>query len=270
MKNTVKFQGNDIYFFEVINNKIIINDNYQGVLILNNEFEIIKNIYLMEDLIIDVCFKKESRILLICYEKECIIYLDIENDIKEIMFMEGINNYNFFMLYEWNNYNIILSTYENDFLNLDIKEEKLEFLNSNSREVYRIKREYSKLRELKIYKIFIEIKRAVIEEYDIIKLIKYKEDIKYISSIEKENFHDFECFNDCLIGISENKVSVLSCGNKKDYYPKKGYYFLRGKVINIEKESYLVLLSSSKNDITDTMIERYILRSNECYHSKMQ
>ena len=33
----INFDENDIYFLEVVGNKIIVNDNYSGVLILNSD-----------------------------------------------------------------------------------------------------------------------------------------------------------------------------------------------------------------------------------------
>ena len=49
MESSKDFTNNDIYFMEVVSDKIIINDNYDGVLILDSELNIIKRIKLLDD-----------------------------------------------------------------------------------------------------------------------------------------------------------------------------------------------------------------------------
>lgn len=89
----------------------------------------------------------ESKILFLCYENQCVIYLDIKNNVKKIMDIEDIDNYNFYMLYEWNGENIILSTYENNFLELNIREGSLKILDPDCNNAYKIRQDYYKLRK---------------------------------------------------------------------------------------------------------------------------
>ena len=42
MKIENQYSNNDIYFIETVQDKIIINDNYEGVIILDSHLDIIK------------------------------------------------------------------------------------------------------------------------------------------------------------------------------------------------------------------------------------
>ena len=70
------FIDNDIYFMVSIGNTIIINNNYEGVFILDPELHVIKEENLLEDLVISDCFvnHKTKEVMLYAYENHCFIY----------------------------------------------------------------------------------------------------------------------------------------------------------------------------------------------------
>ena len=78
LQSLKKFTNNDIYFMEVVEEKIIINDNYDGVLILDSDLNILKSIRLLEELSIDTSFLNNQQIVLYCYENQCLIYINID------------------------------------------------------------------------------------------------------------------------------------------------------------------------------------------------
>ncbi len=71
--------NNNIYFLDVISNKIIINDNYDGIIILDELLNEIKNIKLIDQLIIETSFIKGSDIILFDYESQRFIYLNTKS-----------------------------------------------------------------------------------------------------------------------------------------------------------------------------------------------
>lgn len=67
---------NDIYFMETVADKVIVNDNYQGIMILDNHLNLNKCLKLIDHLVIDMSFVKKEEILLVCYENQCMIHID--------------------------------------------------------------------------------------------------------------------------------------------------------------------------------------------------
>ena len=59
----VELLNNDAYFMEVVNNMIVVNDNYKGLIIFNSELRQIKKIELIEELTIYTSFKNGNEIL---------------------------------------------------------------------------------------------------------------------------------------------------------------------------------------------------------------
>ncbi len=96
------FTNNDIYFIEVVSDQIIINDNYDGIFILDSDCNIIKRLKLLDDLTIDVSFIKDREIVLYCYENRCLIHIDIDSYSYNIIFLStDMKDIIFLSLYEW-------------------------------------------------------------------------------------------------------------------------------------------------------------------------
>ena len=68
---------NDMYFFRIVDKTIIINDNYSGVLILNENFAILKTLKLLEGIVIYSSYVNSinKEILLYCPDNEAIVYM---------------------------------------------------------------------------------------------------------------------------------------------------------------------------------------------------
>ena len=50
MKKRKILSGNDTYFLAVTADKIIVNDNYQGLIILNSDLEVIRYLKIIDEL----------------------------------------------------------------------------------------------------------------------------------------------------------------------------------------------------------------------------
>ncbi|NYC30620.1 hypothetical protein [Clostridium saccharobutylicum] len=126
MKKQIKeFIKNDIYFMEVLSDKIIINDNYNGILVFDKNLELIKKLEIFEDITIYYSFVNNigGEILLFCPNNECIVYINIETYEYEVIYLKnGLENLIFSNLYEWNDNGLILSTYNGEFYSVCIDE----------------------------------------------------------------------------------------------------------------------------------------------------
>ena len=57
----VELLNNDAYFMEIVNNMIVVNDNYKELIIFNSELRQIKKIELIEELTIYTSFKNGNE-----------------------------------------------------------------------------------------------------------------------------------------------------------------------------------------------------------------
>ncbi|MEG0856830.1 MAG: hypothetical protein RSG52_10190 [Terrisporobacter sp.] len=74
-----KIEDNDVYYFRIYKNFIIINNNYEGVKFLNSELKVIKNIYVINDLHIHSDCFVDNKLILHCSENNCLAYIDIKD-----------------------------------------------------------------------------------------------------------------------------------------------------------------------------------------------
>lgn len=266
MESSKDFTNNDIYFMEVVSDKIIINDNYDGVLILDSELNIIKRIKLLDDLMIYLSFIKENEIILYCYENQCLIYINIDSYAYDIILLDAdLNERIFLPFYEWvDNDLILLADSGNIFVHVNLLDNKAQIIQKNTIEKFQVSiyDDWNKLNKFLMYKVYPNRYHAVIKSKNVIMLMNYKNDTESVLKIVPIKFHDIEvATTNCAAQISESEISVMYGGKNVVLYPKDQYYrFLRGKFITIDKTDYLLLLLSSNFDSTNAKIEKYPLK----------
>ena len=219
----VELLNNDAYFMEIVNNMIVVNDNYKGLIIFDSELRQIKKIELIEELAIYTSFKNGNEILLFCPDNGCFIYVNIELNKKKIIPLAEFDNYLFSTVYDWNQENLILSDYQGHFIKVDLSKGVLVKVDSDSN--------YS--------------------------LVDCRQNINILQNFEKEQYHDFEAINGYLAKIGENKVEILFNNNIEVRYSSEYYDFLKGKFMLENGEVYLFLLSGNRLDPNHIKIEKF-------------
>ena len=62
VKKVFEEDNNDVYFMEIMEDKIVINNNYKGILIYDSTFNLVKKIDLFEGFFVDFTIKgKKGR-----------------------------------------------------------------------------------------------------------------------------------------------------------------------------------------------------------------
>ena len=253
----VELLNNDAYFMEIVNNMIVVNDNYKGLIIFDSELRLIEKIELIEELTIYASFKNGNKILLFCPDNGCFIYVNIELRVKKIIPLTEFDNYLFSTIYDWDQENLILSDYQGHFIKVDLNKGVLAKVDSNDMECQNIREDYDKLSGVKIYKVCGLEKEAFIQFSDSnYSLVDYKQNINILRNFEKEQYHDFEAINGYLAKIGENKVEILFNNNIEVRYSSEYYDFLKGKFMLENGEVYLFLLSGNRLDPNHIKIEK--------------
>ena len=237
------FYDNDIYFMKRIGNTIIINNNYEGILILDFELNIIKEEKLLDDLLISDCFVNQDtkEIMLYAYENNCFVYLDTVNNIKKIIpIQEEFEELFFLPFYEW-------------------KSDKLLLLAATGGELICIDVSEGIIKEASE-----SIPSAICGEGDFLsKHIVRKIDL-YEKSYSKYNnhFHDVEASKDFFAFISESEIVIYNhekCILKLT--PIDNFCFLRGLFLIIHGVAYFYALSSCNADCRYCKVERHLLNT---------
>lgn len=263
---SVNFTNNDIYFIQVVSDKIVINDNYDGILILDSGLNTIKSIKLLVDLVIDISFIKGTEIVLYCYENQCLIHINVDSYAYRIIPLDtGLKDISFLSLYEWvDNDLVLLADNGAVFAHVNLLDNTVQVIQKDTidRLQFSVHDNWNKLSKFLVHKVYPDKHTAVVESNNTIKIMDYKNSTETVLKIEPINFHDIEVTTDCVVQISEEEVSVLYSGKKVMLYPNpEDYRFLRGKFIKIDKTDHLLLLMCSNSDSSEGKIEKYTLAS---------
>lgn len=258
-----KQNDNDIYFIEILSDKIIINDNYNGILILDNNLELIKRLEIFDDITVYSSFINniDGEILLFCPDNECMVYINVETyEYKVIYLKNGLENLIFSNLYEWNMNQLVLSTYNGKFYKICIDEKIIQKIDYEE-----VERLYPKLYEFyqestkqKVIKVFSDQCIAIIEEEKHnINAFNYKKQTKHALNNASSNFIDIEFKEGIFVLVDENIIEIIAANDKQVMHPDENYIFLKAKFVSKLDCICLVTLSGSNSNVGYSKIDMF-------------
>lgn len=273
-KISKKFTDNDIYFMEFVSDRLVINDNYNGIFILDHELNMIKELKLFNDMSIYMSFIKDKEIVLYCAENQCLVHINIDTYVYHILpLSKEFDDIAFMPVYEWaDNDLILLSDNGNTMTHVDLLDHTVNIMQENSEKYqFKIYDNWKKLSGKTIYKVYTDECNAVVESNNKIVLYNYKKDEESILMIDPPHFdnndsssiyryHDIEVKNSVIAEISERNVLILYQKEQIILGPEsKDDFFIRGKLFRIAGNDYLFLLQGSNSDPLRSVIEKYDL-----------
>jgi len=259
-----EFKCSDIYFMEVISNKIIINDNYDGILILDNNLDLIKRLNIFKGITVYSSFINDNEeMLLFCPDNECMVYIDIANyEYKVIYLNNGLESLIVSNLYEWNENGLVLTTYKGEFYRVCVYEKTIQKIDYIEIEklypnLYNFYKESIKH---KVIRTFPYEYIAVIEdEKHNISMLSVKDQTKYVINNVPENFLDIEFKGGTFAIVNEKNIEIIKYQDKSVLYPNIYYIFLKARFLNIKNDICLVTLSSSLSNVNHCEIDIFQL-----------
>lgn len=251
----IRVVNNDVYFLACVNNKIVINNNYRGVLILDNELNVIDTIELIDDLVIYSYYIYQNSILLYCPENNIVVLLNVATGKYVIISLLGFENEIFGEIYEWINDSIVLSTYKGNFVRINLTNIVPKPLYCNECGM-QVQKDYHFLKKHTVHKVFADETKAIVGN-DELYLLDYRNHTVLSERIEQERYHDYELAGQYLVKISENKIGITDFKAEVDLKPKKGYIYLRAKCLNENGKRYIITLASDIENIEKSIIEKY-------------
>ena len=251
----IKVVHNDVYFLVCVNNKIVINNSYRGVLILDNELNVIDTIEIIDDLVIYSYYIYQNNILLYCPENSICVLLNVETGKYIIISLLGFENEIFGEIYEWHDDNIVISTYKGNFVRINLKDMALGMLYGNEWGS-QIQRDYNCLKKYTVHKVFANETKAIVGN-DNLYLMDYRSQTVLLEQIEQEQNHDYELAGKYVVKISENKIGITVHKEEIVLKPKKGYIYLRAKCLNENGKKNIITLASDIETNENSIIEKY-------------
>lgn len=250
---------------EVLSDKIIINDNYDGILILDNNLDLIKRLNIFEGITVYSAFiNNNEEMLLFCPDNECMVYINIANyEYKVIYLNNGFESLIFSTLYKWNENGLVLTTYKGEFYSVSVYEKTIQKIDNKE-----IERLYPKLykfhqeliKQHKVIKIFPYEYIAIIEdEKRNIYMLNFKNQIKYVLDITSVNFLDIEFREGTFAIVNENIIEIITTQNKSVLNPNKNYIFLKARFLSKLNDIYLVILRSNQSNVNYSKIDMFQL-----------
>lgn len=229
MKKLIK--GNDVYFLQVLENKIIINNNYEGIIVLDYELNVLAEIKLLDGICIYSSFNiGKNELILFCPENGKVVYVNIENlevnvmDIPSVFLNEILNKVIF------NNKDFcVFVTMKNKYIVLDKNNKKLENMND---------------------KVFDK------------KIIKSEKDIsaREIDILQKhQDCNNKDVKNGIIVITYENEILVYNEQEIKEIFPIEGYIFNNAKIIDSSENTCLIVLGNNKQDTEISIVSKILL-----------
>ncbi len=225
-----------VYVLEAAQDKLIINNANNGVLILNDALTLIQDVPLLDDLRITWLYKRvtQDALLLYCYENNVLVHLDLHTFKHSLILLpDGYRGQLFSPLYYWSHDDIILST-----------SNKLHRVNVIDATIVEIAETDIEEDHLEFYKVWTEFREKEIIFYD---------PTDYSFLIREKDSVVFEHFD--FIRERRIKKEIPLVGNVRDAHYHKG-------LVTLVYEHQLVIVSiENEFHVKLTMQEQYIFRS---------
>ena len=252
--DVLEADDNDVYFMDIINDKIVMNDNYHGILVYDENFQLIKKIELFHDFIVDFALKGKDGILLFCYDEHVLVYFMIESLQCKMFSLKKFSDWIFSSLYVWDDEFVLLSDYNGNIIRLDLKNEKLAVETGEGR-LKRFEKVYQNLRGLEVCKNLGAKKSAFISEKNgMIELIKYTQGSEngfwVLYDLKEEQFHDFDFERHYISAVGEEETHIIDMnkGQVQKCFADVGWFMIRGNFMVKNEEVFYFLLEGNKSE----------------------
>jgi len=265
----------DIWFLKTVNNKIIINNNYSGISIYNENFHLIKIIFIIDNLTIYSSYINNNEILLYCDENMKLVYINVNNyEYKIINLTKDMTEITFSKAYVWHENTVILSSYDNDFFEVNLNKSEIKRIDKN-----KIREDYYDFYNLyKIYKaclceehlieIFNEKKIIVVynNKKNNLNIIKYNNGKYKSNKINLKidiNFYNIIYEKDIIAVVDENVIEIITKESRNKLIIKNKYMYCKVNFYKKNKEIYLIVVISDKSFIENSKLILYKIENDE-------
>ena len=256
----LKFDNNDIYILENYAEKVLINDNYEGLIFFDYLMDKLQRLSIINDLTVYSVYKKfdDGSVLLYCLEDEQMVLVDINKlYFCVISLVEIGQDVIFSPVYYWHSDVLVLVTFSGDFYLYNFALTVLEKISND--EVQKICPDYfdfwKTCKEYNLERVYSNKYAFVFKKN--LKVIGYfnAKTGKNISVNNMSNgWHDVESNGEAFVFVHEEKLEVIMQEKKIIIEPELSYSFLRVRFLTTDT---IAVLSSNRSDSTKCIINTY-------------
>lgn len=272
--NVLHFEDNDIYRSEIYGDKIIVNEDYYGIRILDFSLNTIKIIPIIEGLKISYIYKQSDGSAIIVYDSydPRLIFIDLETCNPIIINLDNfIDHYFWPYTYYWEKNSLIFALDRKSVWDIEQKNVFYQF-NFKSFALERISSKQVRL----IAPCFIDFYKTC-KKYRALTIDCNKKTFVFKKNRNLLGFHDYENKNTILtkhrLGFFEEEVYyndnfVFFCSWKKNIVFKKYKVFIRSEDpyyclrLNFLSKDTILLLETNRNDHKLCRIGTYKLETS--------
>ncbi|MED4732220.1 hypothetical protein P9597_29695 [Aneurinibacillus migulanus] len=242
----------DVYFVELFQELIVLNNDYGGISVLDHNFKLLKEIKIMDNMLIYSSYKNvvTNELVLYCSDNNSLVYIDLNKFIcKKLVVHTELHNFSKY--YYWKEKEIVFVTYDGDFFKYNT--EKNTLLSEN---ISKIKMEY-----FEFYQIWVRTRGLPLITYNMNNFeIVYKgkrnnryyffnanSDEKFITSSVKP--HDVVLYNGLVVLVQEEVISINFQEQRLLLNNVDNTVFARCKVLKSEDDFMILVLSSHNSEI---------------------
>jgi hypothetical protein len=256
------FKNNDIYILENHGNTIIINNNNQGLLLLDHSLHIQKELSIPQEAPIYSIYKKYDNSALVLYLPDAhqIIFVDLNTSNNCIItlpksFYKEILSSNYY----WNNNTLILTTVNNTFYQLDIASKALHQISYDEAKTLCLSffAFWNICKEYNVLTFYPDKESIIVQNNDnTLGFFSYQQNKQHIITEFTDDWHDIEYNNGFFLLIHENKIELLQNNHKIVLRPHASFIFLKVKFIN---DNHFVVLSGNPSHYQESLLEIYTI-----------
>jgi hypothetical protein len=260
------FNDNDIYFMQTVSDRLVINNKYSGIAILDGGLETVWERRIMERLMIYASYTNGTEILLDCNESCCFVHLDVKAfTYRVIPLLPELYETSFLPMCEWAENAVFLLCEDgstgirvdlsNGGINLIAGCERLEPFSA-------IHESWKKLKAggALVHKNYHDRRLALVELGGSFESVSYNDWSREPFEVADAPFHDLEASGGYVAQIDVNGI-VLTDGNGcLRLAPKPdGYYFCRGRFLSVDGGTAFFTLASNNANSKECRISRHML-----------
>lgn len=260
------FQHNDIYILEHCNSKIIINNNNQGIILLDNSLHFQKNLVIPQEPPIYSIYKKyNDKALLLYLPDACkLIFVDLEtNNHYTISLLKSFDTEVLSPNYYWFNDILILTSFNDNFYQLDFTTKTLypisnDIVKTNAPSFFNF---WNVCKQYNILKLYPDQQCFIFQRNDhSIGFFNHQKNNQQIITELSDGWYDVEYKNNIFLFIHEKKIDITNNQNRTILNPLTGYIFLKVRFLN---NNQIVILSSKSANPRECLLETYFLSQTD-------
>lgn len=261
------FTDNIIYILESTHKNLLINKNGDSVSMLGKDINTIEYIKLKDSVYISSMLHNNegNKVLLYCPDDTLLIYGDMISKRTFSIKINELKERYLTPLYEWDTNNVLLSTHDKYFYQLDCTTEQLEEI-STEKVIQNNPQFYSFWQIVQKhgfgYQINSQQKTFIYKDEDRKEIVYFDfiNNIKTVTQDPQTKYHDIVYLNGFFIFVAEENLTIVK-GNDIYHYSteKPSYSFLRARLMIEGNKTFMITLTTNDSGSIINKITKYEL-----------